>query len=318
VSTATSSRRRDAGFWSSARFFLLPVGSYMEPDGVAGYPIDMRVKASAPTWPPPYLPPLGQGLHVGAAQFGLGCYERWLAGDGDTWLEAALSTGRYLASIQQQDGAWLHHSPFSHTFRLDPPWASGLVQGEGASLLVRLHIQTGDADLAAAARLAIRPLTTATEHGGLCANLDGHPWPEEYPTEPPSFVLNGAIFALWGLRDVAVGLGDATALHDFDAGVDALAASLARYDTGFWSLYSLFPHPLPNVSSSFYHALHVGQLEAMLRLAPRPEIAQTRQRWAAYARSARCRRRAFASKALFRLLVPRNRWLANRLPWGHR
>ena len=38
----------------------------MDPDGVAGYPIDMRVKASAPTWPPSYLPPLGQGLHVGA------------------------------------------------------------------------------------------------------------------------------------------------------------------------------------------------------------------------------------------------------------
>ena len=120
---------------------------------------------------------------------------------------------------------------------------------------------------------ALSPLSVPSSEGGACALLDGRPFPEEYPTQPPSFVLNGAIFALWGLRDVAVGLGHAEAGRAFEDGVDALAASIHRWDTGSWSLYDLFPHPVPNVASGAYHALHVAQLEAMVQLAPRPELA---------------------------------------------
>ena len=108
---------------------------------------------------------------------------------------------------RQPDGSWLHHDPFPHTFPLPPPWASGITQGQGASLLVRLNAETGDADLARAARLALEPLLTPQSSGGVCGELGGRPWPEEYPTSPESHVLNGAIFALWGMRDVAVGLG---------------------------------------------------------------------------------------------------------------
>jgi heparosan-N-sulfate-glucuronate 5-epimerase len=314
MSKGTVSRRSEAGFWSSARSFFLPLGSHMDPAGVRGYPIDMRVKAGSPEWPPANLAPPGAGLYVATAQYGLGCYERWLAGDGEEWLEAALAVGRSLVSSQEPDGSWLHMFPFPHTFHLPPPWASGIAQGESASLLVRLHLETGEADLAAAAQAALRPLMTPIEQGGVRGDLDGCPWPEEYPTSPRSHVLNGAIFALWGLRDVAVGLDDASAAREFDAGIDALAANLPRYDTGYWSLYSLFPHPVKNVASSFYHALHVTQLAALQQLAPRSEFAEMRARWHDYAQSAVCRSRAFARKALFRLLVPRNQFLARRMP----
>jgi hypothetical protein len=315
VSTATTSRRSDAGFWSSAASFFLPLGSQIDPTGVRGYQIDMRVKAASAHWPQPDLLAPGRELHVGTAQYGLGCYERWLAGDGEQWLEAALAAGRHLVSIQRADGSWLHDFAFPHTFPLPPPWASGIAQGEGASLLVRLHLETREPDLAAAAKRAIAPLLTPMRDGGVRGELGGRPWPEEYPTSPESHVLNGAVFALWGMRDVAVGLGDESAGREFQSGVDALAANLARYDAGFWSLYSLYPHPVRNVASSFYHALHVSQLEAMEHLAPRPEFAEMRTRWDGYASSAACRARAFAHKAAFRLLVPRNRWFAHRMPW---
>ena len=42
------------------------------------------------------------------------------------------------------------------------------------------------------------------------------------------------------------------------------------------------------------------------------------ERWAAYGTSRLDRWRAFAGKALFRLIVPRNRLLAGRLPWSAR
>lgn len=313
MSTPSTARRSEAGFFSTSRTFLLPIGELIEPEGVRGYPIDMRIKAESAEFPPPSMSL--ESLHINAIQYGLGCYERWLAGDGGEWLEAALAAGRYLLGAQDAGGTLWHGQALLHTYHLPPPWCSGLAQGEAASLLVRLHLETSEVEFAKGARLALRPLFTPIAEGGVRGDLEGTPWPEEYPTNPPAHVLNGAMFALWGMRDVAVGLGDDEAAREFETGIDSLVANLPRYDTGYWSLYSLFPHPVPNVASSFYHALHVSQLEAMYRFVPRPEFESTRLRWKAYSESTVCRRRAFASKALFRVLVPRNRLLAHRMPW---
>jgi heparosan-N-sulfate-glucuronate 5-epimerase len=303
----------DAGFWSSSRSFFLPLGPRLDPAGLGGFAIDMRVKATSTAWPPP-----GVSLHnlyVTVAQYGLGAHERWLAGDGEQWLAAALRAAEHLCDCQESSGAWLHHRPFAHTFPVRAPWCSAIAQGEAASLLVRMHAHTGEERFAQAALLAIAPLRRSLAEGGVGDRLGGGVWFEEYPCSPASHVLNGAIFALWGLRDVAVALREREAHALFVEGVDSLVANLHRYDTGRWSLYSLFPHPVPNVASSFYHDLHVNQLEATNRLAPRPQLAAARDRFAAYAASARLRRRAFADKVAFRLLVPRNRHLARRLPW---
>ena len=66
------------------------------------------------------------------------------------------------------------------------------------------------------------------------------------------------------LGDVAVGLGDGDVRKQFEEGVDSLAASIGRWDTGSWSRYDLAPRRVVNVSSSFYHALHIDQLRAMV------------------------------------------------------
>jgi heparosan-N-sulfate-glucuronate 5-epimerase len=308
------SSRRDAGFWSNAKTFFLPVGPHIDPGRVRGYPIDLRVKADAPVGLPSNARDAGV-LHVATTQYALACHEHWLAGEGDAWLESAITTGRFLMTIQEPDGSWLHHEPYPHTVPLPAPWASGITQGQAASLLVRLYAHTGDDDMAAAARRALVPLMTPQAQSGVRGELGGLPWPEEYPTTPQSHVLNGAIFALWGMRDVAVGLDDDDARDAFTAGIDSLAANLHRFDTGSWSLYSLFPHPIFNRASSFYHDLHINQLTAMGTLAPRPEFEAARRRWAGYADSRYSRAKAFAWKAAFRVLVPRNRMFAHVAPW---
>jgi hypothetical protein len=193
-----------------------------------------------------------------------------------------------------------------------------MVQGEGASLLVRLFKETGKEHYAEAARRALLPLELDAASGGVQALLEGRPFPEEYPTTPPSHVLNGGMFAMWGLHDVGVGLDERATLAAFAQAVDTLAANLHLWDLGYWSRYDLFPHPVPNVASSFYHDLHINQLRAMHQLSPRADLAETAARWADYAASARHRGRALAQKAVFRMLVPRNRLLAQRLPWSVR
>jgi heparosan-N-sulfate-glucuronate 5-epimerase len=303
--------RPQAGFFSSARTLVLPVSERLAPGALRGYPIDFRTKARAADEVAPWR------LPASAIQWGLGCYERWLGGEGEIWLEAARSIAEQLVARQQpggrHEGGWLHHEPLGHTYRLAAPWLSALAQGEGASLLVRVHQHTGEEHFADAARRALHPLRRPVSDGGVCASLDGDPFPEEYPTDPPSYVLNGAIFALWGFHDVAIAFDDRSVGAEFELRVDALARSIHRWDTGRWSRYDLFPHPVPNVSSSAYHALHINQLRALNILAPRASLASTAERFAGYAASRAHRAEAFVRKVSFRLLVPRSARLSRLL-----
>ena len=178
-----------------------------------------------------------------------------------------------------------------------------MAQGEAASLLVRVHARTGDERFAAAARRALRPYDVLSADGGVQARLGDGPFYEEYPTRPPSFVLNGGLFALFGAYDVAAGLDDLAAQRTFAEGVEALAANLGRWDTGRWSRYDLFPHPVVNLATPRYHQLHVAQLRALQLLAPDARIDAVADRFERYAESPLKRGEALARKVAFRLLV---------------
>jgi peptidoglycan/xylan/chitin deacetylase (PgdA/CDA1 family) len=310
----------DPGFFSSARSFPTKVGPRARAGEVAGYYVDMSFKAESPGWPPPWLASREHQLHVSTAQWGLGCFERYLAGEGEQWLEAARGAADYLVADQVREGphegAWLHLTPMRHSYLLPAPWISAMAQGEVASLLVRLHGVLGEERFAAAAVRGLKPMRVPSSAGGALAMLGGGPFFEEYPTTPPSFVLNGGIFALWGAYDVAVALQDEKARQDYAAVADVLASNIDRWDTGYWSLYDLFPHPLPNVASGAYHALHTTQLKAMQIIEPRPEFAAAIERFESYSASALNRSRAFAEKAAFRLVVPRNPRMSRSLPWS--
>jgi len=323
IATERTSPPGSTDIFSSERSFCPPIGSRFDAaDPTRGYYIDFRLKTDRPTWPPAWLKPRDQQLHVGTVQWALGAWERHVAGEGDRWHEAARAAADYLLSLQETDGravgGWTHLTPMPHTYRLDPPWLSGIVQGEAASLFVRLHAASGDEKYAEGARRAVDPLATPVDVGGVLGSLDGLPFLEEYPTRPPSHVLNGAFFALWGCRDVALALSDSRAHDLYERGIDALATMIHRYDTGSWSRYDLYPHPLPNLASAAYHLLHIRQLTVAERLGGRDEFAAVRRRFDGYRDARLMRWRAFGRKVAFRLLVPRTALLAHRLPWNAR
>jgi heparosan-N-sulfate-glucuronate 5-epimerase len=296
--------------------FSQPLGSNFEPGEISGYYVDLRVKAVQADWPPRWFQGEEQTYWVAVAQFGLGCNERYLSGEGERWLAAAITVGDVLVDAQQRSGpsrgAWLHRFAYPHTFSLPNPWISGIVQGEAASLLVRLAEHTSDDRYAEAAIAALIPMRLSSPAGGVAAELGGGYFPEEYPTDPPSLVLNGGIFALWGLRDVATAYSDDAARELFEAGTTTLATNLDRYDTGYWSRYDLFPHRVVNVASPAYHELHITQLRVMAMLTGSPVFESYADRFEAYERSARNAARAFAHKAVFRLVIPRNARFASR------
>ena len=101
------------------------------------------------------------------------------------------------------------------------------------------------------------------------------------PSNPPSLILNGWIYALWGLWDVAAGLGSTEARVLFDESLKALQASLADYDTGWWSRYSLWAGGR-DLAKPFYHRIHVVQLEALHLLTGVRGFAAVASRWREY------------------------------------
>jgi heparosan-N-sulfate-glucuronate 5-epimerase len=311
--------RSSADFFSSAKTFALPVGSYISRSAPRGYFIDLRVKAETPVWPPAWFPDRSAQVFVVVAQWGLGAYERYVAGEGVQWLEGARACAEYLVAEQEAtgslSGAWTYRHPCPHTYRLNAPWVCAMAQGEGASLLARMAVETKQQRFFDAAQRAIRAMRIPIERGGPQGTLDGLPFPQEYPTTPPAHVLNGGIFALWGYWDVAAAGTDAEARGWFEEGLDCLARNIHRWDTGYWSRYDLYPHPVANVASSFYHTLHIAQLDAILRVVHRAELELARERFVTYRESQVNAYRAFGAKALFRIIVPRNSVLARRLPW---
>lgn len=88
---------------------------------------------------------------------------------------------------------------------------------------------------------------------------------EEYPSHYKYHVLNGFIFALWGLYDFYRLDGSQEAKNLFDAGLNTLIHFLPEFDIGYWSLYHI-GQGLKNPATIPYHRLHVNQLEAMYQL----------------------------------------------------
>jgi hypothetical protein len=308
------------GLFRTAASFPQPLGSRIEAGAVRGYYIDLSAKAENLRWPPEWWCRHDEQEYIAVSQFGLACYERFIAGEGDDWLAVARRTGEYLIDQQQKqgvcDGGWVHLWAYPHTYDLQPPWLSAMAQGEAASLLVRLNLTTGDHRFADAARRALRPFNVPVSAGGVQTSLEGAPFFEELPTKTSSFILNGAMFALWGCYDVAVGLGDRHARALFRTGVETLATHLWRWDTGFWSRYDLYPHRCVNVANPFYHRLHVSQLKAMQLLAPHRAFDSAIARFERYARSPSDTARAYAAKIAFRIVSPRSSRVARGLPWA--
>jgi len=210
---------------------------------------------------------------------------------------------RHLDVTEHGTYLWPHHFDFEYFRPLIAPWYSGLAQGQGLSVLLRAYAVTGSEEYLDTARHVFRSLTVGIRDGGVQhTDEDGHIWIEEYLVDPPTHILNGFIWALWGVHDYALLTGEPEARTLFDGYTETIVSNLPRYDMGFWSLYELTPQRIKSIASPFYHQLHLVQLEVMYRLTGRETFADYGRRWRSYAQHAPLRMTAKAYKAAFKLL----------------
>jgi len=239
------------------------------------------------------------------AQFGLAHLSRYAEDQNEQSSTRARIMADWLAENLEDwkngIGAWVYRFdlPF---YGPAAPWISAMAQGQGISLLLRVHQLFPRLAYEEASRRAVQAFYYAKDEGGVArAFPDDSLAFEEYTTAEPSLVLNGMLFALLGLHDYAEYFHEARAQECFDAGLAGVKANLWRYDTGYWNHYDL--HRSRRLTSPQYIRIHVQLLRIFAGLKQDEYFTQTAQKWESYLHDYFCRARYVAVKCIEKIRV---------------
>jgi heparosan-N-sulfate-glucuronate 5-epimerase len=245
---------------------------------------------------------------IAIAQWGLGNYNLFRRTAEPSRHENYLRASDWLIGHLEQNShgvwVWNHHFDWEYRITLKAPWYSALAQGQGISLLLRAYAETARSEYLDGARRAFASFETPIQAGGVTftdGDDDRDLWFEEYMVSPPTHILNGFIWAAWGVYDYYLTTQNTATKKLFDSAVTTLLKNLGHYDLGFWSLYELSGPRLKMVASPFYHRLHIVQLRIMHALTGEAKFAETAERWESYGRSRANRTRALCYKSAFKL-----------------
>lgn len=153
-------------------------------------------------------------------------------------------------------------------YDINDKWISCLAQSQVMSVLVRYYSVCKKEEYLETAFKLLDSFKVLSKDKGVLAYLNNGCFYEEYPSDKPSLVLNGFIFGLWGLLDLYIVSGSVQAKGLYDEGVKTLKENIQLYDIKKlgWSRYDLYDFKIKNITSIFYHKLHINQLKAMYEL----------------------------------------------------
>ena len=244
---------------------------------------------------------------IAIAQWGLGNYNLWCDTKDQLRYEKFIGCANWLVdSLEQNDqGLWVwnHHFDWEYRDTLKSPWYSALSQGQGISALVRAWDMSKDNKYLLAAQKALIPFyKSVTEGGVVFTDKNGNKWLEEAIVYPPTHILNGFLWASWGLYDYWLTTQEQKVIRFFDDLVDTLLTNLSFFDCGYWSLYEQSGTKIKMLASPFYHSLHVVQLQIMHRLTGHALFLEYADRWSKYQEVRLNKYRAVTYKSIFKIL----------------
>jgi hypothetical protein len=186
-----------------------------------------------------------------------------------------------------------------------PPWTSGMAQAVAAQAFARAAALVPDesaalADEAARAFRAVPPLTTSVAAG---------PWIRLYSFSRNP-VLNAQLQSVLSLESYAAATNDDTAMTLASQMKQAAADTLWRFDSGYWTDYSLAGNPSPLSYQKFV-------IRLLHRLAPDdPRFGQAAARFAEYLRQPPAFKVANASPGAVSFWLSKPAWVTAATPAG--
>jgi heparosan-N-sulfate-glucuronate 5-epimerase len=231
--------------------------------------------------------------------FGLRAFNHWKASGNADDRAYFLKLARWFVAKQDpSSGDWyeLYDYPINNLgVTLHHPWPCAMAQGLAMSILTRAYALTKEQSFLEAAERGLKPFEVEVEQGGVLRYFGYLPPPdgasrlvfyEEMPTrEAPSYILNGFMFALLGLYDVAA-VPNAQAAELFQRGELTLRTVLPLYDLADLTAYDLVhitsPQRKIDKASVHYHMVHIVLLNALGSVTHDPALIWYRDHWNSY------------------------------------
>jgi hypothetical protein len=229
------------------------------------------------------------------AQFALHRHATWLRTGEKTARGDFMAQAAWLRDHQQKHGVpGLYRFGFAwDKYGAEPGWWSAMAQGEAISVLLRADDVAPGNGFADAALEAATPFRYEIERGGVVWRREGDVFFEEIANEHAPHVLNGCIFALWGIWELRERSGTSWLDPLIEECTGTLLRWLPQFDTGWWTLYSLLRSAAgrPQVATLKYHEFHIAQMRVLAQMFENRAFAEAAGRWSAYVDTPRCRTR---------------------------
>jgi len=243
---------------------------------------------------------------IAIIQFGLGNHDLYKQTGQEEYKHKFLNASEWLLKKLEKNSfglwVWNHKFDWEYFQQLKNPWYSALAQGQGLSILARAYVETQDKIFLDASDKVFQTLISPISAGGVqFVDQAGGVWLEEYLVEPASHVLNGFIWAVWGVRDYYILTGSEAALNLYNQCLKTIKDNLPQFDIGFWSKYDASKNFLRTIASKFYHNLHIVQLEILFRLTGDDTFKRWQEKWQKYNRNKFYNALAFIYKVVFKV-----------------
>lgn len=226
-------------------------------------------------------------------QYALGNYDLYLISNKTIYFKQFQNSLKWLIDNQNNKGGWNISTNLNVKY-------SALTQGEGISVLARAFIESQDNKYLNIANKATKLLIKSVENGGTARYIDDKIYFEENVQNELSLILNGWIFAIFGLFDILKVNNEAIYDDILNKALTTLKKELKNYDCGYWSFYDQQGH----LASPFYHKLHIAQLEVLYDLFDIKEFKTTSERWKQYLSSGFKKNKAIIIKIFQKLKEP--------------
>jgi len=146
---------------------------------------------------------------------------------------------------------------------LTSPWYSGMAQGEALSAFVRLYNLTNDNKYMTVIEKIFKSFSNFKKENFpwiVYVDKSDYYWIEEYPMNEATHVLNGFIYAIYGLYDYYQLKKDQLSRTLIEASLTTLSKYLIEYRVKGYKSYYCLKH---KAQGEFYHRVHIIELKKL-------------------------------------------------------
>ena len=163
-------------------------------------------------------------------------------------------------------------------YNLPAGWVSAMYQGQAISLLLRVAQHTNFQkyfDLCDKAFLFFN--YTIEEGGAKYIDADNNIWLEEYPSLPPTMVMNGFVYATFGVLDYYRATENQNAKALYELCIKTLKQNMHCYHRWYWSVYDKMKQEM--VNPYYMINIHCGLCEILFQLTGEPTFKSYADKW---------------------------------------